>query len=67
MSNRNERAFPQHPESRGVYMGLTKREYFAAMAVQGLMASPHVDGATYEEITEAAVNVADALLKELEK
>ena len=48
-------------------MGLTKREYFAAMAVQGLMASPHVDGATYEEITEAAVNVADALLKELEK
>lgn len=48
--------------------GLTKREYFAAMAMQGVMASGNVGkGNTLEEVVEDAVKLADALLKELVK
>lgn len=42
--------------------GLTKREYFAAMALAGLSANPVV---TIELIGEMAVRRADALLAEL--
>lgn len=34
MTNGNDRAYPTHIEG-----GLTKREYFAAMAMQGLISS----------------------------
>ena len=44
--------------------GLTKREYFAAMAMQGLM---NKQGVNMEMIVKMAVAHADALLKELEK
>lgn len=43
--------------------GLTKREYFAGLAMQG-MASNDL---TYEDIAHDAVKMADALLKELDK
>ena len=45
--------------------GLTKREYFAAMALQGICANhyvPHWDGA---QISNYAVQYADALIKAL--
>ena len=52
-------------------MGLTKREYFAAMALQGLLAIEKPDGiSSADEIefdVEDAVCAADLLLKELEK
>lgn len=44
--------------------GLTKRELFAAMAMQGLLAGFAED---YEQTASAAVKQADALLKELAK
>nr|WP_290226343.1 hypothetical protein [Trichocoleus desertorum] len=45
--------------------GLTKREYFAAIALQGLMASTtFADGPHNAEL---AVNAADALIAELNK
>ena len=48
------------------FNGLTKREYFAAMAMQGLMNSlayePDCDA---DLITAEACNYADALIKEL--
>lgn len=48
--------------------GLTKREYFAAMAMQGYIAS--YGGTTTEPnvsiVVKKAVEYADALLKELE-
>jgi hypothetical protein len=54
--------------------GLTKREYFAAMAMQGLLANPNGGmqkggGMTFSPvgISELAVLHADALLAELEK
>ena len=46
-------------------MGLTKREYFAALAMQGMAyrnSEPYPDSVAYD-----AVQVADALLAELEK
>ena len=47
--------------------GLTKREYFAAMALQGVLASMTED--TYHPLTAArnAVEAADELLKRLEQ
>ena len=48
--------------------GLTKREHFAAMAMQGLLGSFGVHDVTaYDEIASDAVMAADALPKELEK
>lgn len=50
------------------YLGLTKREYFAAMAMQGYLASygpaEHANG---KHVAKIAVECADALLTELEK
>jgi hypothetical protein len=43
--------------------GLTKREYFAAMAMQGLV-DRHIN---YEVVAEHAVRYSDALLAELER
>lgn len=46
-----------------IYSGLTKREHFAAMAMQGLLAA----GAHYSTLSEKAVVIADALIIELNK
>lgn len=77
---KNEPAFPVVDTDREfdppiVYSkgGLTKREYFAAMAMQGLLsAGKSVGGggrspSTWISIEEKAVARADALIKELEK
>lgn len=54
--------------------GLTRRELFAAMAMQGLSANHEVqvalaqiDGNLEEWIAKASVQAADALIAELEK
>lgn len=50
------------------FHGLTKRELFAAMAMQGIINNPHrIAGLTYEDTVTDAVNYADALIAELEK
>ena len=49
--------------------GLTKREHFAAMAMQGLLAGGYgIDDPAnrVEDVSCEAVNLADALLKALE-
>lgn len=48
--------------------GLTKREYFAAMAMQGLVASG-IDWTLFDhrDVSEQAVIIADKLLTELER
>lgn len=43
--------------------GLTKREYFAAMAMQGLMSDPRFNG----DIPKSSVKMADLLIEELNK
>lgn len=47
---------------RGCCAGLTKREYFAAMLMQGMLSSDEL----FQDTAEYAVMAADALLNELE-
>jgi hypothetical protein len=46
-------------------VGLTKREYFAAMAMQGIISDS--TGLAFEEIAHDAVRFADALIAALER
>ena len=46
--------------------GLTKREHFAGLAMQGMLSSPKSHG-TFEQFADSSVNFADALLKALEE
>ena len=68
MSNKNEPAFPGK-RVNGVFTesfeGLTKREYFAAMAMTGLVA--YSFSTDSREASALAVRHADALIAELEK
>lgn len=56
-------AYPRNDNSGG----LTKREYFAALAMQGLIAWPAREVATHSRMAEESVACADALLAELAK
>lgn len=86
MENKDKAAFPlsgerwQQDIGRGVasseYQGLTKREYFAAMAMQGLVNregwaerfNDEVgDNSLVKILAVASVKMADELLKALEK
>ena len=45
--------------------GLTKREYFAAMAMQGMVSHPEIGMNEYSNIAEMAIKQANALIKAL--
>lgn len=73
-ANANESAFPrvtayEHPEEYDHYRdirgecGLTKREWFAGMAMQGLLANPNNEADPFSSAREAA----DRMLAELAK
>jgi len=48
--------------------GLTKREYFASKAMQGLLSNhAQIDSTNYEWVAKTAVGYADELLNELSK
>lgn len=71
-TNPNEAAYPQielaHNHIEGPHKivgGLTKREYFAAMALQGLLAYP--GEGEFKKFTELSVMCADLLIEELNK
>jgi len=49
------------------YGGLTKREYFAAMAMQGYIASGLMHGCVENTLAMRSVTAADALIAELNK
>lgn len=57
---------PAHPHYYGVEIGLTKREYFAALALQGIIANQSYNDVTTKNICRDAIDFADNLLKELE-
>jgi hypothetical protein len=61
----NEPAYPNKQVSS--LKGLTKREYFAAMALQGIIANKDGLDIKIERIVESAVDTADALIEELNK
>jgi hypothetical protein len=64
MSDGNDTAFPT--TGAAVTAGITKRDLFAAMAMQGLCARSEGCG-NPREVAEGALRYADALLSELEK
>lgn len=68
-NNKNEPAFPALDPNTAFYReGLTKREYFAAMALQGKLSGGEFhDNKKIEDFAKSAVEYADALLLELSK
>lgn len=62
----NVNAFPRMFGNDAPKDGLTKREYFAAMALQGVL-SHLTTRVSAEEVARAAVEVADQLIIELNK
>ena len=57
-------------------IGLTKREYFAGLAMQGLMSNPNFikpgsfdfkSSGTKERVSSISIKIADELLTQLEK
>ena len=50
-----------------VYTGLSKREHFAGLAMQGLSANPSLNECEYSRIAKWAVDQADELLKYLDE
>ncbi len=74
MSNGKDPAFPVPyvlDEVQGLKIkyevGLTKREYFAAMAIQGLLLKWDFSTFAPDEFAVDALSVADSLLAALEK
>lgn len=73
MTNGNDNAYPyathdQDGRVAEIEFGLTKREYFAAMAMQGMLSNDAVnrlDNANH--LFEASVKAADALINALNK
>jgi hypothetical protein len=69
MENGKQCTYPITIEDNGnpsvTHLGLTKREYFAALAMQGLLACPDI-AASRKAIAEEAVQQADELLKALD-
>lgn len=71
----NELVFPQEirmpehgPEAVAYFVGLSKRELFAAMAMQGICAwGDTVECYSFDRIPGHAVKLADALIAELAK
>lgn len=74
MSNANEPAFaaaaewhPLHEIQIGGSVGLTKRELFAAMAMQGFCSSDKYSSTPDEIVADMSKRLADALLAALEE
>ena len=64
----NRPAFPSETNNN-FYLGLTKREYFAVLAMQGYCGGEFTgqSGMSPESIAKWSVEMADALLTELNK
>lgn len=63
MKNSDMPAMPTQCNGGDLYGGLTKREYFAGLAMQGLLANT----SCHAHIVRDAIDCADALLEEIEK
>ncbi|MDW0189342.1 MAG: hypothetical protein QOA70_06790 [Nitrososphaeraceae archaeon] len=67
MENKDKPAYPIRSDEGGYNQnGLTKREYFAAMAMQGLLSqTARYDSNMILSLTGDAIEFADELLKQL--
>jgi len=62
MTNPNDIAMPSNGVKSPISQGLSKREYFAALAFQS-----YIGGLAVQEAATLAVRAADALIAELNK
>jgi hypothetical protein len=65
MNKNNEPYFPVdagYPWGNMQYAGITKRDYFAAMAMQGLCAYS-CQGGDWKEIAHTSYKIADAMIE----
>jgi hypothetical protein len=60
-----DKTAPAFPYEYAQYSGLTKREYAAIAAMQGLLSNSAVDF-TFTSTAEMAIQYADALINKLE-
>lgn len=67
IANKDKPAFPNKLYDNRTMNGMTKREYFAGLAMQGLVRSTIEHGETVETQARVAVEMADALLSQLSK
>jgi len=73
MENSEQQINPIQTKDNSQIIGLTKREYFAGLAMQGFISSPNTyetDGKEIRTQTEIAIfclDMADELLKQLEQ
>ena len=60
---------PAFPTNDVCYNGMTLRDYFAAKAMQGILAGTLTPTTvwSHDEVSETAYNVADAMLKAREQ
>lgn len=67
MNDETDYAFPHQyksaPDQLTVCLGMTLRDYFAAKAMQGIVANPNAQGLSYEAISMRAFAQADSMLK----
>jgi len=65
MNIADEPAFPCDHDDFGPEYGLSKRDYFAAVVLQGL--ASRTDICSHAHLAKEAVSIANCLIKELEK
>lgn len=70
----NETEFFEYnlPNKEKQYSGITKREYFAGLAMQGMISNPNIvrpkeSDEEFKYFSERAIKYADELLKHLEE
>jgi len=66
--NPNQPAFPSSGSDNPKLMGLTKREYFIAIAMQGIMSNASCTPTQelhFNKISDDAIFIADLLIKKL--
>jgi hypothetical protein len=68
MDNGNESAFPTiSDECVSHQWGLSKREYFAGLAMQGMLSNSNFTNNTNDLIAIWSIQIADSLLEQLNK
>lgn len=66
MKNSEKQVYPlQNHNGTILQAGLTKREYFAGLAMQGIINQTGIFNST-EDVCKKSVRIADELLKQLE-
>ena len=67
MKNGERQVYPLQNGYGGILQtGLTKREYFAGLAMQGLLANTEYISHSRETLAHYSIKTADELLKQLE-